>query len=86
MNRHTVRSRYFLTGLLALIGAAHAETLERATIDNGGGRSSAGPYVVFGTAGQPDVGTASGGAYRLRGGFWMELVPPSDALFGDGFE
>ena len=86
MRSHTVRVRHVLATLLLLAGAAHGQSLERATIDSGGGRSTAGPYAVHGTVGQPDVGFSTGGSYRLNGGFWIELVPPSDALFGDGFE
>jgi hypothetical protein len=40
------------------------------TVNNGGGTSLAGPYVLSGTAGQPDAGNLSGGVYVLRGGFW----------------
>ena len=40
------------------------------TVDNGGGTSQGGPYLVRGTSGQPDVQTLSGGVYALRSGFW----------------
>ncbi|MBU0495615.1 MAG: hypothetical protein KKA73_26070 [Chloroflexi bacterium] len=41
------------------------------TVDGGGGRLTSGTYVLVGTAGQPDAGSAlSGGSYRLAGGFW----------------
>lgn len=40
------------------------------TFDGGGGFSTAGPYHVRGTAGQPDAGRLSGGQFTLRGGFW----------------
>jgi hypothetical protein len=40
------------------------------TIDDGGGRSSGGPYVLMGTVGQPDAAYSSGGNYELLGGFW----------------
>lgn len=41
------------------------------------------------TVAQPDATTsASGGPYRVSGGFWPVAAspPPTDALFGDGFE
>lgn len=41
------------------------------TVDGGGGRVSGGGYVLMGTAGQPDAGSAlTGGGYGLVGGFW----------------
>ena len=45
--------------------------LEWNTIDSGGGSlSTGGTYSVSGTAGQPDAGVMSGGAFTLPGGFW----------------
>jgi hypothetical protein len=40
------------------------------TTDGGGGTSAGGPYIVEGTAGQPQVAGSSGGGYHLVGGFW----------------
>jgi hypothetical protein len=41
------------------------------TIDNGGGESAGGGYILGGTIGQPDAGAAmNGGGYSLAGGFW----------------
>ena len=40
------------------------------TIDDGGGRSAGGQYVLTGTIGQPDAGYSEGGSYELLGGFW----------------
>jgi len=40
------------------------------TIDNGGGTSTGGNYMLSGTLGQPDAGVLSGGTYSLIGGFW----------------
>jgi hypothetical protein len=40
------------------------------TVDDGGGRSTSGSYVLVGTIGQPDAGAMSGGDYGLAGGFW----------------
>ena len=41
------------------------------TVDGGGETPSAGGgYSLSGTIGQPDCGTATGGSFRLTGGFW----------------
>ncbi len=41
------------------------------TIDGGGATAvTGGTYSLGGTAGQPDAGLATGGAYSLQGGFW----------------
>jgi uncharacterized repeat protein (TIGR01451 family) len=41
------------------------------TVDGGGGTSSGGPYVLTGTAGQPDAGGPfAGSPYGLHSGFW----------------
>lgn len=58
-------------GAAAWAGAAAADqSINNFTIDGGGGTSSAGQYVVSGTAGQPDAGTLGGGSYVVDGGFW----------------
>ncbi|MCL4267146.1 MAG: hypothetical protein KJ069_28465 [Anaerolineae bacterium] len=44
------------------------------TVDGGGGRSTGGPYVLTGTAGQPDVYANDCGRYFLVTGFW---TPPT---------
>lgn len=44
-------------------------TLNRSTIDNGGGRAVGGAYALEGSIGQPDAGRHTGGAYALEGGF-----------------
>ncbi len=44
------------------------------TIDGGGAQNlSGGSYTLSGTIGQFDAGSQSGGAYALRGGYWVEL-------------
>jgi hypothetical protein len=40
------------------------------TIDNGGGISSGGQYVLTGTIGQLDAAYSEGGSYEVLGGFW----------------
>jgi hypothetical protein len=45
------------------------------TIDGGGGtsRSADEQYSLSGTIGQPEVGTATGIGYAIKGGFWGSL-------------
>jgi hypothetical protein len=45
-------------------------TIDWYSIDNGGGASASGAYVLTGTIGQPDAGVQSGGQYEMVGGFW----------------
>lgn len=40
------------------------------TIDNGGGVSTGGTYIVRGTIGQPDAAYSQSEQYELLGGFW----------------
>ena len=56
--------------------AASDYTMDRWTIDNGGGtsRSTDGSFVLSGTIGQPEMGSTSDGAYEIRGGFWQSFV------------
>ena len=46
------------------------------TVDNGGGvsQSADGQYVLSGTTGQTDTGTASGNEYAISSGFWYGLA------------
>lgn len=61
--------------------------LTRWTVDSGGGRLTGGSYVLQGTVGQPDPGSASAGGTSLQSGFWFgESVSPTDAVFKDSFE
>ena len=51
--------------------AAHAQfQIDWFTIDGGGGSPSGGAFSLTGTIGQPDAGTALGGAFECAGGFW----------------
>ena len=45
-------------------------SIDRFTIDGGGGTITGGAYTVSGTIGQPDAGQLTGGNYRSAGGFW----------------
>jgi hypothetical protein len=61
--------------------------ITNSTIDNGGGTSSGGEFSLTGTTGQHDasVTSATGGPYRLAGGFWG-AGSVGDGIFSDGFE
>lgn len=62
-------------------------TIERYTIDTGGGESSGGGFTLRGTSGQHDVGEVHmGGAYDLRGGFWAGINNPKVTIFRDSLE
>lgn len=89
--------RFLILILVVLIpGAALADgppssggpfTLERYTIDAGGGESSGGAFILRGTSGQHDAGEVlMGGAYDLRGGFWAGVNNPNGTIFRDGLE
>ncbi|MBI5652527.1 MAG: hypothetical protein HZC40_19075 [Chloroflexi bacterium] len=54
--------------------AVNSYAMDWWTVDGGGGQSAGGAYVLTGTIGQPDAGSASGGNYVLGGGFWHGVV------------
>jgi hypothetical protein len=56
-------------------------SIEWWTVDGGGGTSEGGSFALSGTAGQPDAGEMSGGAYVLRGGFWAVDVEVVERLY-----
>jgi hypothetical protein len=52
-------------------------SIDRFTVDGGGGTSTGGSFAISGTIGQPDAGSPlSGGSFELRGGFWPGAVTP----------
>ncbi len=62
-------------------------TLEKHSIDGGGGASSGGNYSLQGTIGQPDAGRLEGGSYVIEGGFWASASgQTADLVFADNFE
>jgi hypothetical protein len=80
-----IRRKFFLLVLLAclisgpvvLAAPNGGLAINWWTVDGGGGQSSGGPYVLMGTAGQPDafdVRINNCGDYLLVGGFW---TPPA---------
>ncbi len=86
----------FSASLIAVAPTAHTQAsggdfaITRSTIDGGGGSSAGGNFLLSGSIAQPDasIQTASGGTYRVTGGFWAngEIVDANDFLFADGFE
>jgi hypothetical protein len=58
-------------GSTAIQAAPEAFSLSWWTVDNGGGTSAGGAYVLQGTIGQPDPGCLSGAGFTLDGGFWL---------------
>ena len=70
-----MRSRLPALAIVALsfAGTADAQPYDVSwwTVDGGGGSSSGGPYVLTGTAGQPDAGGPfAASPYGLHSGFW----------------
>jgi uncharacterized repeat protein (TIGR01451 family) len=62
-----------LLGILLAATSASAQSyaIPWWTVDGGGTMTaSGGTYSLSGTAGQPDAGVLSGGAYSVAGGFW----------------
>jgi len=55
------------------------------TVDNGGGRSTGGNFILIGTIGQHDASrtVSSGDDFLLAPGFWAKAI---DRIFSDGFE
>ena len=66
-----------LLSLLFTTTALAAESYQISwwTVDNGGGtsQSAGGQYVLSGTIGQPDAGTAEGDGYTHNSGFWAKM-------------
>lgn len=61
-----------LLATVALAQSGGGYDLSWSTVDGGGYTwSEGGGYSLGGTAGQPDAGVISGGAYTLSGGFWV---------------
>jgi hypothetical protein len=76
--------------LLATLPAAVAQyAIRNGTVAAGGGVSSAPPYRLISTIGEPAQGVTSNPPYRLISGYPATIGAPApvvDALFRDGFE
>lgn len=60
--------------------AVNALELPRYVISAGGGRVTAGNYVLEGTIGQPVAGVVSQGNFDLCSGFWCSSNIPTELL------
>lgn len=82
--RAIVQSVVVLSIASVLTVVADDFTIDRSTIDGGGGmRSTGGDFDLSGTIGQPDAGALlTGGGFEVTGGFWFRVVT-GDAN-GDG--
>ena len=91
-----LRSRVALLLALAATGAACAQSagvydLSWSTLDNGGGRASAGVYELNASVAQSDAQPgANAGVYSVAPGYWPGVQsgngPLPDAIFRSGFE
>jgi hypothetical protein len=71
----TMRHGLALAVVLALTQQAMAQySIDRYTVDSGGGTSTGGTYELQGTLGQHDAGLASGGTFDLDSGYWVTLT------------
>ena len=97
----TIKIRTLIAALAALAGmGALAQSvpppsggtfvIQKQAIAAGGARAAGGSYVLTGTVAQAAAGPvtteATGGSYRLAGGFHTTSAPLPDALFKNGFE
>ena len=68
---HLIACLLLLAAVPVLAQSGAGYDLSWNTVNGGGGSSSTGGiYSLGGTAGQPDAGLVTGGAYTLAGGFW----------------
>ena len=83
----TVLTVLLVSGLVFAQPSGGDFVISNSTIDNGGGRSSVGNFVLTGAIGQHDanVQISSGNDYQLAGGFWTRLLD-AEIIFADGFE
>ncbi len=79
---------WLLASVTALAQSSGGQyTLDKHTIDSGGGTSTGGNYSLQGSIGQPDAGRLEGGSYVIEGGFWASASGQiADLLFADSFE
>lgn len=70
-----------IVGTIVLAAPEGGAAINWWTVDSGGGQSSGGPYVLMGTAGQPDVSVQNGGTYVLASGFWTPEITGSYEIF-----
>jgi len=85
-----VRAALCGLALLAIIPGAGAQyAVRNGTVAAGGGISTAPPYKLIGTIGEPAQGATSNPPYRLVSGYPATIGTPApvvDGLFRDSFE
>lgn len=83
-----VVSMLFTAPINAGLPAGGDFVMIKSSIDNGGGTATGGNFVLQGTIGQADasITTASGGKFKVSGGFWARLGEAAELIFKDGFE
>lgn len=95
MMARAARSSALLLLLLTLQAAGQSGgefEIARSTIDNGGGKSTAGDFSLIGAIGQPDADAAapSGREFEIRTGFFGAASSTTEQdreiLFSNGFE
>lgn len=90
--RRRTRTRSLTGGLLLLLVlpvAVAQYAVRNGTVAGGGGISSAPPYTLIGTIGEPVQGATANPPYRLNSGYPATIGTPGpvvDGLFKDSFE
>jgi hypothetical protein len=79
---------FLVSSFVAIAQSGDGFTITKKTIDNGGGTSNGGGFIVSGTIGQVDAtNELIGDGFKLTGGFWAQkTIPLPDGMFSDGFE
>lgn len=65
---------FMLTAAIAVVATAESTgsySIPWWTVDDGGSLSTAGPYTLSGTIGQPDVECMAAEDFKLRSGYWQ---------------
>jgi len=86
----TMRLRLLAAPLIILLGILAVDVLADGPYgiwfglgSGGGGTSAVGGLEMTGTAGQPTVGSSSGGTLRVRSGFWTSVTGGVSSVEGE---
>lgn len=81
--RHWVLALLLLIPVVALAQSGGPYDLSWWTVDGGAGISSGGAYIMAGSLGQPDAGSARSEFYTLASGFWRggQLAREAETVF-----
>jgi hypothetical protein len=76
------KARWTMLALQSLLGLATLDVAAQTnfaidwwSVDGGGGGGGGGAYELWGTIGQPDAGSLSGGDFAIEAGFWAATLP-----------